>query len=320
MRSRVNNYSGRFLIIKFFFVLGFVFLVARLFYIQIYQEEFIEKQVNSRTVLESILPAKRGKILDRNNRILALDVTGYSLILDLSLFNPNLTQIEAFSSILNIEKNKVRESLDKRRGYKELVRHIDEEKKIKIEKLNLNGVFFKQNLKRSYPQMEISSHVVGITDIDRKGIQGAELIFNKLLKGRDGVFLGLKSPIGVIGGQRNSPKDGLDLKLTIDIRLQSIAYHELKKAVESSGSLSGVIILVDPKKANILALTNFPSFNPSDRRNIKDLNVFRNKATVDVFQPGSVLKPLAMAAIIESGKITNTVYWMGQKRYSICVK
>ena len=115
------------------------------------------------------------------------------------------------------------EKILKRKGHVEIIRHIREEKKIELERLNIEGIFFKQNLQRSYPQREISSHVVGITDIDRKGIQGAELVFNKLLKGEDGGFSGLKSPIGTIGGERSSPKQGLDLKLTIDIRLQSIS-------------------------------------------------------------------------------------------------
>lgn len=311
MISRVNNYSGRFLFVKLIFILGLVFLIARLFYIQIYQNDFINVKIDSRIIYKDFLPAKRGQILDRNGRVLALDVTGYSLEIDLDLFNPNSDQIVSLAEILDLKERNISEILKKKNGYKILKRHINEKEKTKVQLLGLKGIHYRQNLKRTYPQMEISSHVVGITDTDRIGIQGTELVFNRFLKGRDGVFTGLKSPIGVMEGERSSALDGSDLKLTIDIRLQSIAYHELKKSVEYYGATAGSIIIIDPKNSEILALTNFPSFNPSNRRNLTDMSSLRNRATVDIFQPGSVLKPLAMAAIIDSGKverdlITNT--------------
>lgn len=302
MISRVVNYSGRSFFIQLVFLIGFVLLLSRLIYIQVFQDEFIKKQLDTRIALESHTLAKRGKILDRNNRLLAVDVTGYTVIADLSLFKPKKNEISSLTSLLQINIDKIKKIL-KRKGHVEIIRHIGEEKKIELERLNIEGIFFKQNLQRSYPQREISSHVVGITDIDRKGIQGAELVFNKLLKGEDGGFTGLKSPIGTIGGERSSPKQGLDLKLTIDIRLQSISHHELKKAVEESGAESGSIVIVNPKTAEILTLINYPTFNPSNRRGIKDLSVFRNRATVDIFEPGSVAKPIAMAAIVSSKKV-----------------
>ena len=311
MISRVNNYSGRFLFVKLIFILGLVFLIARLFYIQIYQDDFINVKIDSRIIYKDFLPAKRGQILDRNGRVLALDVTGYSLEIDLDLFTPNSDQIVSLAEILDLKERNISEILKKKNGYKILKRHINEKEKTKVQLLGLKGIHYRQNLKRTYPQMEISSHVVGITDTDRIGIQGTELVFNRFLKGRDGVFTGLKSPIGVMEGERSSALDGSDLKLTIDIRLQSIAYHELKRSVEYYGATAGSIIIIDPKNSEILALTNFPSFNPSNRRNLTDMSSLRNRATVDIFQPGSVLKPLAMAAIIDSGKvkrdlITNT--------------
>jgi len=311
MISRVNNYSGRFLFVKLIFILGLVFLIARLFYIQIYQDDFINLKIDSRIIYKDFLPAKRGQILDRNGRVLALDVTGYSLEIDLDLFTPNSDQIVSLAEILDLKERNISEILKKKNGYKILKRHINEKEKTKVQLLGLKGIHYRQNLKRTYPQMEISSHVVGITDTDRIGIQGTELVFNRFLKGRDGVFTGLKSPIGVMEGERSSALDGSDLKLTIDIRLQSIAYHELKRSVEYYGATAGSIIIIDPKNSEILALTNFPSFNPSNRRNLTDMSSLRNRATVDIFQPGSVLKPLAMAAIIDSGKvkrdlITNT--------------
>ena len=303
MISGVRNYSGRPVLVRLFFIIGFIFLISRLFYVQIFQDNFIKGKIDSRIIHKDYLPAKRGKILDRNDRVLALDVTGYSLEIDLDLFNPNTDQIISLVDILETEEKALANILKKKTGYKVLKRHITDKEKNRIKYLNLKGIHYRENLKRSYPQMEISSHVVGITDTDRVGIQGTELVFNRFLEGKDGIFTGLKSPLGVMEGERSSPSDGSNLKLTIDIRLQSIAYHELKRSVENYGATSGSIVIIDPKNADILALTNFPSFNPSNRKNLTDMSTLRNRATVDIFQPGSVLKPLAMAAIIDSGKV-----------------
>ena len=307
MNSRVINYSGRSSFIQIIFLIGFVSLIIRLIYIQVFQDEFIKRQMDSKTTLQSSILAKRGQIVDRNERLLALDIKGYTVIADLNLFKPNQSEIKLLNSYLNLSKDKLNKLLIKKRGHVELIRHIGEEKKINLERINLKGIFFKENLQRTYPQLEISSHVVGITDIDRNGIQGTELVFNKMLLGENGGFSGVRRPIGVIGGNRRAPKEGSNLKLTIDIRLQSIAHHELKKAIEESGAESGSIVIINPNTAEILALNNHPTFNPSYRKGIKDLSIFRNRATIDVFEPGSVLKPIAMAAILSSGEVEQDV-------------
>ncbi len=198
MTSRTNSYSGRSLVIQLFLVIGFLSLLTRLFYIQIYQEEFIKKQVDSRTILEDTLLAKRGEILDRNKRLLAIDIKGYSIVLDLQLFKPNSEQLATLSNTLGLTQESILMKAKKKNRYIELIRHIEDRKKTEIERLDLQGIFFKRNLKRSYPQQEISSHVVGITDIDRIGIQGVEKVLEKILKGKDGNFSGIRSPIGVI--------------------------------------------------------------------------------------------------------------------------
>ena len=180
MISRVTYYSGRSFFIQILFLLGFTLLIIKLIYLQVFQDEFIKEQVDSRTILESSIPAKRGKILDRNDRLLALDVKGYTVIADLNLFKPSQLEIDFLADSIEMEVNKIERILKKKRGHVEIIRHIGEGKKRRLQNMNLKGIFFKQNLRRSYPQLEISSHVVGITDIDRKGIQGAELVFNKM--------------------------------------------------------------------------------------------------------------------------------------------
>ena len=153
-----------------------------------------------------------------------------------------------------------------------------------------------------------SSHVVGLTDIDRKGIQGTELVFHKELLGEEGSFEGIKGTRNLkLEGHRKEAVSGKDIKLTIDINIQSIAYHELEKAIKKFDAKAGSVVIIEPKTGAILALVSSPSFDPSDRKNLKDMSKLRNRATVDVFEPGSVLKPLAMSAILESQQYTDSI-------------
>ena len=301
--SRVALFSGRMLFIRLLFIGAFLLLAGRLLFLQIYQDNFLDEQVLSRSHSEYALLASRGKILDRNNNILALDVRSFSVGVDIKKFKGEPSDIESLEKILDLKKGTI-DKLIRNIGYKEIKRHVSGAVRKKIENFNLEGIFFRENLRRSYPQKEVSSHVVGITDIDRIGIQGSELVFNNSLKGKKGRFTGIKSSGNKkIEGDRVEPQDGKDLFLTIDIRLQSIAFEELKKAIDQAGAESGSVVIINPQSAEILALSNYPSFDPSNRRDIKDHSVFRNRATIDVFEPGSVLKPIAMSAIIDSKKI-----------------
>ena len=301
--SRVALFSGRMLFIRLLFIGAFLLLAGRLLFLQIYQDNFLDEQVLSRSHSEYALLASRGKILDRNNNILALDVRSFSVGVDIKKFKGEPSDIESLEKILDLKKGTI-DKLIRNIGYKEIKRHVSGAERKKIENFNLEGIFFRENLRRSYPQKEVSSHVVGITDIDRIGIQGSELVFNNSLKGKKGRFIGIKSSGNKkIEGDRVEPQDGKDLFLTIDIRLQSIAFEELKNAIDQAGAESGSVVIINPQSAEILALSNYPSFDPSNRRDIKDHSVFRNRATIDVFEPGSVLKPIAMSAIIDSKKI-----------------
>ena len=301
--SRVALFSGRMLFIRLLFIGAFLLLAGRLLFLQIYQDNFLDEQVLSRSHSEYALLASRGKILDRNNNILALDVRSFSVGVDIKKFKGEPSDIESLEKILDLKKGTI-DKLIRNIGYKEIKRHVSGAVRKKIENFNLEGIFFRENLRRSYPQKEVSSHVVGITDIDRIGIQGSELVFNNSLKGKKGRFIGIKSSGNKkIEGDRVEPQDGKDLFLTIDIRLQSIAFEELKNAIDQAGAESGSVVIINPQSAEILALSNYPSFDPSNRRGIKDHSVFRNRATIDVFEPGSVLKPIAMSAIIDSKKI-----------------
>ena len=309
MSARIVYSSGRIVFIQLLLLIGFCALLGRLVYLQIYQDIFLDDQVFTRLDTQYSLLASRGKILDRNDNILALDVKGYSVGIDLEKFKYDQKTIISLSKLLHKDPLVLAKSLKgKISGYKEISRNINLETKEDLKSQKISGLYFRENLRRSYPERNITSHVVGLTDIDRKGIQGTELVFHKELLGEEGSFEGIKGTRNLkLEGHRKEAVSGKDIKLTIDINIQSIAYHELEKAIKKFDANAGSVVIIEPKTGAILALVSSPSFDPSDRKNLKDMSKLRNRATVDVFEPGSVLKPLAMSAILESQQYTDSI-------------
>ena len=308
MSARILYSSGRIVSIQLILLFGFCALLVRLVYLQIYQDIFLDDQVFTRLDSQYSLLAPRGKILDRNDQILALDIKGYSVGIDLSKFIYDKDIILFLSEQLQKDPVELTNTLiGKSSGYKEVSRNVNFEVKERLQNKRIKGIYFRENLRRSYPQRDITSHVVGLTDIDRKGIQGTELVFQNELIGEKGSFEGIKSARNTkLEGNRIEAIPGKDIRLTIDINIQSIAYHELNKAVKKHNAKAGSIVVIEPKSGNILGLVNYPSFDPSDRKNLIDMSKLRNRATVDVFEPGSVLKPIAMTAILESNKVQDS--------------
>ena len=308
MSARILYSSGRIVSIQLILLFGFCALLVRLVYLQIYQDIFLDDQVFTRLDSQYSLLAPRGKILDRNDQILAFDIKGYSVGIDLSKFIYDKDIILFLSEQLQKDPVELTNTLiGKSSGYKEISRNVNFEVKDRLQNKRIKGIYFRENLRRSYPERDITSHVVGLTDIDRKGIQGTELVFQNELIGEKGSFEGIKSARNTkLEGNRIEAIPGNDIRLTIDINIQSIAYHELNKAVEKHNAKAGSIVVIAPKSGNILGLVNYPSFDPSDRKNLKDMSKLRNRATVDVFEPGSVLKPIAMTAILESNKVQDS--------------
>ena len=308
MSARILYSSGRIVSIQLILLFGFCALLVRLVYLQIYQDIFLDDQVFTRLDSQYSLLAPRGKILDRNDQILALDIKGYSVGIDLSKFIYDKDIILFLSEQLQKDPVELTNTLiGKSSGYKEISRNVNFEVKERLQNKRIKGIYFRENLRRSYPERDITSHVVGLTDIDRQGIQGTELVFQNELIGEKGSFEGIKGARNTkLEGNRIEAIPGNDIRLTIDINIQSIAYHELNKAVEKHNAKAGSIVVIEPKSGNILGLVNYPSFDPSDRKNLIDMSKLRNRATVDVFEPGSVLKPIAMTAILESNKVQDS--------------
>ena len=308
MSARILYSSGRIVFIQLIILIGFLSLLGRLIYLQIFQDIFLDDQVFNRLESQYSLLAPRGKILDRNGNVLALDIKGYSVGVDLEKFRFEEETIIFLSELLDKEPSSLSNMLyGKSSGYKEISRNINFKTKEKLKDKKISGIYFRENLRRSYPERNITSHVVGLTDIDRKGIQGVELIFDNELRGEEGSFEGIKGAKNTkLEGKRIEAVAGKNIILTIDINIQSIAYHQLNEAIKENNAKAGSIVVIEPKTGDILGLVNYPSFDPSNRKNLIDMSKLRNRATIDIFEPGSVLKPLAMSAILESDYLPKT--------------
>ena len=308
MSARILYSSGRIVFIQLIILIGFLSLLGRLIYLQIFQDIFLDDQVFNRLESQYFLLAPRGKILDRNGNVLALDIKGYSVGVDLEKFRFEEETIIFLSELLDKEPSSLSNMLyGKSSGYKEISRNINFKTKEKLKDKKISGIYFRENLRRSYPERNITSHVVGLTDIDRKGIQGVELIFDNELRGEEGSFEGIKGAKNTkLEGKRIEAVSGKNIILTIDINIQSIAYHQLNEAIKENNAKAGSIVVIEPKTGDILGLVNYPSFDPSNRKNLMDMSKLRNRATIDIFEPGSVLKPLAMSAILESDYLPKT--------------
>ena len=308
MSARILYSSGRIVFIQLIILIGFLSLLGRLIYLQIFQDIFLDDQVFNRLESQYSLLAPRGKILDRNGNVLALDIKGYSVGVDLEKFRFEEETIIFLSELLDKEPSSLSNRLyGKSSGYKEISRNINFKTKEKLKDKKISGIYFRENLRRSYPERNITSHVVGLTDIDRKGIQGVELIFDNELRGEEGSFEGIKGAKNTkLEGKRIEAVSGKNIILTIDINIQSIAYHQLNEAIKENNAKAGSIVVIEPKTGDILGLVNYPSFDPSNRKNLMDMSKLRNRATIDIFEPGSVLKPLAMSAILESDYLPKT--------------
>ena len=223
---------------------------------------------------------------------------------DPSIFVAGSNGESRLSSLLGMSEQTLQNLVGKRKG-KEFVylkRHVTPKVAQQVRALDLPGVFLKREYRRYYPAGEVVSHVLGFTDIDDSGQEGVELAFEDWLKGEPGKKRVIKDRLGRIienveGIKRPSP--GKDLILSIDRRLQYLAYRELKAAVIKHKAKSGSVVLLDSQTGEILAMVNQPSYNPNDRRQIKATN-YRNRAVTDLLEPGSTLKPFTVATALET--------------------
>lgn len=307
-----NQYSEHFSSWRHYTVVAaglllFAVLLLRVTQLQVLETDFLQNESVKRVVRDHKLPAYRGMIVDRNNEPLAVSTPVKSIWANPKQILKDNVDVSAVAAHLGMTKQALQKRIKKSAGreFIYLKRHMFPGQANKIAELNLPGIGLEQEYKRFYPAAEVASHIVGFTNIDETGIEGAELAYDDWLQGDLGVGRSVKDRLGRLVkdlGVIKPAQSGNELMLSIDLRLQYQAYRELKASVTQHGAKAGSLMMVDVKSGEILALVNQPAFNPNNRSELNAAAV-RNRSVTDVFEPGSTVKPFTVAAALMAGKV-----------------
>jgi cell division protein FtsI (penicillin-binding protein 3) len=283
-------------------------LGVRIVYLAAAESDFLIDQGDNRSIRTVSIPAYRGVVYDRFGEPLALSTPAAAVWTDPTRETLSEEDIGPLAAVLDLDSGKLSGSLHNAssREFVYLKRRVPWSDAQRVKALGLKGVHFEAEYQRYYPAGETAAHVVGLTDIDDRGLEGIELSFDQRLRGEPGekqVLLDLRGQTIKNLQFRQPPRYGEDLTLAIDLRLQFLAYRELKAAVESHRAKSGSLVMLDVSSGEILALVNQPSYNPNDRRD-RPAAGMRNRAITDMFEPGSTIKPFTVLAALESGEYT----------------
>jgi cell division protein FtsI (penicillin-binding protein 3) len=286
---------------------AFLTLAGRALWLQGMSTEFLQKQGASRYERTLELPATRGKITDRNGHVLASSVPVKAVwaIPDDVLKAP-AKKLRNLAGLLELSEADLRKKLDSDRGFVYLKRQVESDVTDKILALDIDGIQTRKEYKRFYPEGEVMAHVVGFTNVEDVGQEGMELTSQKSLVGKTGSRRVIRDRMGRIVediGSIREPHDGRDLALSIDSKIQYIAYSQLKAAVELNKAKAGGIVVLDVRTGEILALANLPSYNPNDRKVLTGAQL-RNRVLTDTFEPGSTMKPFTIALALETKRVT----------------
>lgn len=304
--------NGRILVVLGVLAVGFAGLLGRGVYLQTSQHEFLKNQGDQRFVRTLTLPASRGMITDRNGATLALSAPTESLFAMPSEMDemPTEAQLEKLSSIIEVPVASIKEKLGKKKDFIYLKRQLSKEKADEIAALGIKGFGFQKELKRHYPMGNLFAHVIGFTNIDGKGQEGLELSREDILRGSDGAKVVLRDNKGNIvdsldSPRNNAPKNGRDMVLSLDQRIQTLAYEELNKAVDYHQAKAGTVVVLDAQTGEILALVNSPAYDPNQPGSAGS-EQRRNRAVTDMIEPGSAMKPFTIAKALDSGKVNTS--------------
>ncbi len=286
--------------------LSFTGLAVRAAYVQVFNNDFFQRQGEVRFARTLELPANRGRILDRNGLILASSVPAPSIWAipeDVERDKLKLAQLAKLLEMPVTDLNKRLEDEDK--TFVWLKRQVDESVALQISALGIKGIYQRKEYKRQYPEGEAAAHVVGFTNIEDAGQEGVELAFNKNLGGKSGVRHVIKDRLGRVVedvGDTVAPVDGKDLQLSVDSKVQFFAYQKLRDAVVAHKAKAGSVVVLDVRTGEVLALANYPSYTPGKRQNVSPAQM-RNRALTDTFEPGSTMKPFIAALALEKGLV-----------------
>jgi cell division protein FtsI (penicillin-binding protein 3) len=314
---RLPDWRSR--VVLFVLFAAFLALAGRALWLQGVSNQFLQKQGASRYERTLELPATRGKIFDRNGIVLAssLPVKAVWAIPEDVKASPS-QQLRQLARLLDMPEADLLKKLDSDRTFVYLKRQVEMDVIAKIEKLGIDGLDTRKEYKRYYPQGEVMAHIVGFTNVEDVGQEGIELAQQKNLVGQTGSRRVIKDRLGRIVedvGLSREPHDGRDLTLSVDSKLQYIAYNSIKDAVEKFHAKAGAAVVLDVHTGEVLALTNWPTYNPNDRSHLTGEQL-RNRVITDTFEPGSTLKPFTVALALDKGLIKpTTLFDTGAGRY-----
>lgn len=291
-----------------FFVIVTVTLCARVIVLNVVDNDFLQDQGDARTIRIKRINAHRGMIQDRRGKPLAISSPVVSLWAKPKELLKADASIDELAQKLEVPTHEFRAKIErnKGKGFIYLRRHLPPAVADEILALKTKGVYSEREYHRYYPGGEVTAHLVGFTDIDDRGQEGIELSFDEWLKGTPGKKKVLQNRYGDIVRDImpvSEAEPGKNLELSVDLRIQYLAYRELKSAISYFDAKAGSVVILDVQTGEILALVNQPSFNPNNRTNL-DLSAVRNRAVTDIFEPGSTVKPFTVAVALESGEYT----------------
>ena len=285
---------------------AFVVLAARAFWLQALTTDFLQKKGASRYARTLELPAVRGKIFDRNGEVMAtsLPAKGIWAIPDAIEITPD--KLKKLAQLLDVNAPELQKKLDANGNFIPIKRQVEPEVADQVLALGIPGIYARKEYKRHYPSGQIASHILGFTNVDDAGLEGIEYSHQKDLAGQTGSRRVIRDGKGQVIediAYIREPQDGRDLTLSIDSKIQYIAFTHLKQAVEENKAKAGAIVVLDVQTGEVLALANMPTFNPNVREG-RNVNHVRNRVFTDTYEPGSTLKPFTIALAMDRGLIT----------------
>ncbi len=301
-----RRFVGRVSLVLALFGLLAASLVARAVHLQVLDKDFLNQQADTRHLRTEKITAHRGTITDRNGEPLAISTPVDSIWANPKEFAAAVDNVPQLARALGVDAEtlmrRITRSMNKEFVY--LRRHLSPEQAERVLALELPGINVQREYRRYYPASEVTGHLVGFTDIDDEGQEGIELAFNHWLAGESGAKRVLKDRLGrsIENVESIRPAHhGKDLRTSIDLRVQYLAYRSLKGAIKTYEARSGSIVVLDVRTGEVLAMVNQPTYNPNDRSQFSPAR-YRNRAITDLFEPGSSIKPLIVAAALESGR------------------
>jgi cell division protein FtsI (penicillin-binding protein 3) len=301
LAARLPTWRSKFIVLLVFG--AFAALAGRALWVQVVNRDFYIDQGQKRYQRTIELDATRGRIVDRNGSMLAVSLATYEIWATPRQVDE--TAAVPLAKLLDLPLAELRRRLNGDKSFVLLKRQVDADTAAQLSRLGLAGITQIADSKRFYPEGESAAHVVGFTDIEDNGQEGVELAANEHLLGVPGQREVIRDRLGRVVSETRPlvpARNGETIHLTIDRRIQQLAYGQLKEAIAKHHAEAGSVVVLDARNGEILALANYPSFDPNDRARLTGRQL-RNRAVVDTFEPGSTIKPLVVALSIDEGKV-----------------